>query len=40
VPGPDEQPAGLAPWTGFAVFVGYALIALIGGIFSFRTRDA
>jgi hypothetical protein len=28
------------PWTGFAVFVGYALIALIGGVASFRTRDA
>lgn len=28
------------PWTGFAVFGAYALAALIGGLVSFRTRDA
>jgi ABC-2 type transport system permease protein len=28
------------PWTGFGVFFGYAAVALIGGILSFRTRDA
>jgi ABC-2 type transport system permease protein len=29
-----------SPWTGFAVFCGYAAIALAGGIFLFRRRDA
>jgi ABC-2 type transport system permease protein len=29
-----------APWTGFAVFCGYAAIALIAGIVLFRKRDA
>jgi hypothetical protein len=37
--GPTE-PHLWGPWTGFAVFFGYALIALIGGIATFRTRDA
>lgn len=29
-----------SPWTGFAVFCGYAAIALIGGLILFRRRDA
>jgi len=29
-----------SPWTGFAVFCGYAAIALIGGLILFRKRDA
>jgi ABC-2 type transport system permease protein len=29
-----------APWTGFAVFCGYAAIALIAGLLLFRKRDA
>ncbi len=29
-----------APWTGFAVFCGYAAIALIAGVILFRKRDA
>jgi ABC-type transport system involved in multi-copper enzyme maturation permease subunit len=28
------------PWTGFAVFCGYAAIAVIGGLIVFRRRDA
>jgi ABC-2 type transport system permease protein len=28
------------PWTGFAVFCGYAAIAIIGGLIVFRKRDA
>src|ERR1022692_3595456 len=28
------------PWTGFAVFCGYAAVALIGGLVLFRKRDA
>ncbi len=28
------------PWTGFAVFCGYAAIAIIGGLILFRRRDA
>jgi ABC-2 type transport system permease protein len=28
------------PWTGFAVFCGYAAVALIGGLVLFRQRDA
>ena len=28
------------PWTGFAVFCGYAAVALIGGLVLFRRRDA
>ena len=30
----------LSPWTGFAVFCGYAAIALAAGLFMFRKRDA
>jgi ABC-type transport system involved in multi-copper enzyme maturation permease subunit len=33
-------PALFAPWTGFAVFCGYAAIALIAGVILFRQRDA
>jgi ABC-type transport system involved in multi-copper enzyme maturation permease subunit len=33
-------PPMLAPWTGFAVFCGYAAVALIGGLILFRRRDA
>jgi ABC-2 type transport system permease protein len=33
-------PPMLAPWTGFAVFAGYAALALIGGLILFRRRDA
>jgi ABC-type transport system involved in multi-copper enzyme maturation permease subunit len=29
-----------SPWTGFAVFCGYAAIAVIGGVLLFRRRDA
>lgn len=29
-----------APWTGFAVFCGYAAIALVAGVILFRKRDA
>ncbi len=29
-----------APWTGFAVFCGYAVIAVIAGLILFRKRDA
>jgi ABC-2 type transport system permease protein len=34
------QNAGLAPWTGFAVFVGYAAVTLAGATLLFRHRDA
>jgi ABC-2 type transport system permease protein len=34
------QPSMFAPWTGFAVFAGYAAIALIAGLILFRKRDA
>jgi hypothetical protein len=38
-----EQGSGtnmFSPWTGFAVFCGYAAIAVIGGVLLFRRRDA
>ena len=38
-----EQLSGqqmFAPWTGFAVFCGYAAIAVAGGLILFRKRDA
>jgi hypothetical protein len=28
------------PWTGFALFCGYAAIALVVGLILFRRRDA
>jgi ABC-2 type transport system permease protein len=34
------SPPMFAPWTGFAVFCGYALIALVAGLILFRKRDA
>jgi ABC-2 type transport system permease protein len=34
------SPPMFAPWTGFAVFCGYAAIALIAGLILFRRRDA
>jgi len=39
VPNQGHPPA-FAPWTGFAVFCGYAAIALIAGLVLFRKRDA
>jgi ABC-2 type transport system permease protein len=39
VPSHDGPPM-FAPWTGFAVFCGYAAIALIAGLVLFRKRDA
>ncbi len=29
-----------SPWTGFAVFCGYAAVALAAGLILFRNRDA
>ena len=34
------QPHMFAPWTGFAVFTGYAVIAVIAGAVTFLKRDA
>jgi ABC-2 type transport system permease protein len=34
------EPNMLAPWTGFALFCGYALLALILGALTLRARDA
>ncbi len=34
------QPAMFSPWTGFAVFCGYAAIVLIAAVVLFRKRDA
>jgi hypothetical protein len=34
------QNASLEPWTGFAVFVGYATVTLAGATLLFRHRDA
>jgi ABC-2 type transport system permease protein len=39
VPSQDGPPM-FAPWTGFAVFCGYAAIVLIAGLVLFRKRDA
>jgi ABC-2 type transport system permease protein len=35
-----SAPNMFGPWTGFAVFCGYAAIALLGGLILFRRRDA
>jgi len=35
-----SAPSMFSPWTGFALFCGYAAIALIGGLILFRRRDA
>jgi ABC-2 type transport system permease protein len=37
---PRSGPQVFAPWTGFAVFCGYAAVALIAGLALFRKRDA
>jgi ABC-2 type transport system permease protein len=34
------NPPMFSPWTGFAVFAGYAAIAIIAGAVAFRKRDA
>jgi ABC-type transport system involved in multi-copper enzyme maturation permease subunit len=34
------SPPMFAPWTGFAVFCGYAVIALVAGLVLIRKRDA
>lgn len=39
-PGNANDPTTLAPWTGLAVFAGYALLALVIGGFLLRRRDA
>jgi ABC-2 type transport system permease protein len=36
----DSGTAMFSPWTGFAVFCGYAAIALVAGLVLFRNRDA
>jgi ABC-2 type transport system permease protein len=38
-PSTDSTPM-FAPWTGFAVFAGYAAVAMIAGLIVFRKRDA
>jgi ABC-2 type transport system permease protein len=40
VKAPAGNPPMFAPWTGFAVFCGYAAIAMIAGLILFRRRDA
>jgi len=37
---PPGQPHMFAPWTGFAVFTGYAVIVIIAGAVTFLKRDA
>ena len=37
---PAHGPPLFAPWTGFAVFCGYAAIAMTAGLISFTRRDA
>jgi ABC-type transport system involved in multi-copper enzyme maturation permease subunit len=37
---PPGSPHMFAPWTGFAVFTGYAVIAIIAGATRFLKRDA
>ena len=36
----DSTPNSLGPWTGFALFCGYALLALVAGAAVLRSRDA
>jgi hypothetical protein len=36
----SSAPHMLSPWTGFAVFCGYAAVAIAAGLYRFRTRDA
>ena len=35
-----SAPSMFSPWTGFAVFCGYAAVAIAAGLYRFRTRDA
>ncbi len=37
---PQGNPPMFSPWTGFAVFAGYAVIAIVAGAVAFRKRDA
>jgi len=37
---PRSGPQAFTPWAGFAVFCGYAAVALIAGLLLFRKRDA
>jgi ABC-2 type transport system permease protein len=37
---PGGNPPMFSPWTGFAVFTGYAVIAIIAGAVAFLKRDA
>jgi ABC-2 type transport system permease protein len=37
---PGGNPPMFSPWTGFAVFTGYAVIAIIAGAVAFQKRDA
>ena len=36
----SQSPNSLGPWTGFALFCGYALVALLAGAAVLRSRDA
>ena len=36
----SQSPNSLGPWTGFALFCGYALLALVAGAAVLRSRDA
>jgi ABC-type transport system involved in multi-copper enzyme maturation permease subunit len=38
--GKGPNPQVFTPWAGFAVFCGYAAVALIAGLLLFRRRDA
>jgi ABC-2 type transport system permease protein len=40
VPNPPGSTPTFAPWTGFAVFLGYAAIAIAAGLYLFRKRNA
>jgi len=40
VPNPPGSTPTFAPWTGFAVFCGYAAIAIAAGLYLFRKRNA
>jgi len=40
VAAPPGSTPMFAPWTGFAVFCGYAAVAVIAGLVLFRKRDA
>ena len=36
----QAEPGSLAPWTGFALFAGYTVVALVAGAVVLRRRDA